>query len=75
MVDILSLGYDTNGNKIVRVKKTGHRLFSIQTNNNLPYCHKFNKVNFETANKNIVLNEIKNYVEKFGTKKQKNIML
>lgn len=34
------IGRDRNGNKVVRVKFTGMRGFSIQTNGNLPRTHR-----------------------------------
>ena len=36
----VKIGMDINGNKLAKVSSTGRRGFSIQTNGNLPYCHR-----------------------------------
>ena len=62
----LTFGLDKNGNRIVTVKVKNSRAFSIQTNNGImKHC------NSEAVSGEICLNEISNYVKKYGTKKQK----
>lgn len=56
---------DRNGNQTLRVSVNG-RGFSIQTNGNLPETHK-DGICARTAE------EVRNYVRKYGTKRQKQI--
>ena len=73
----LKFKMDTNGNKTVQVivdemmERIGKiSTFSIQTNGNLPYCHKFHV----TGNKDLEISEIKDFVEKYGTNRQRKLM-
>ena len=71
----MKISRDINGNKIVKItgddlktwRNTAPRGFSIQTLGNLPLTHK-NGVYFETEN------EIFNYINQFGTVKQKQLI-
>ena len=62
-----TIGRDTNGNKVVRVKTSGRRGFSIQTNGNLPQTHR-DGVTVETDA------EVCAYVAAHGTARQKRIL-
>lgn len=64
---------DINGNSCIRVKsKTSHASFSIQTNGNLPNCHRFSIDSFGDLKK--CLSEIFLYCRKFGTMRQRTII-
>ena len=59
---ILTSGRDVNGNKTVKVKVEGFQGFSIQTDWNLPLCH---KTSFY-ANRLDCQEEVREYVRKYG---------
>lgn len=59
---------DKNGNKTLQIKPKIRRGFSIQTNGNLPQTHE-NGVNSQT------LEEVKAYVEAWGTDKEKCLFI
>jgi hypothetical protein len=61
----LTISNDTNGNKTVKVKVEGHRAFSIQTLGNLPITHREGLNSYTKG-------EVVQYINKFGTEKQKN---
>lgn len=61
----LKFGRDANGNKTVKIKGEEGRGFSIQTNGNLPHTHRDNKGDWD---------EIKDYVRRHGTAREKRIM-
>lgn len=60
----LSLFTDKNGNRRVRVKCGNHKPFSIQTNANLPECHRGN----------LSPREVRQYVARHGTNWQRRLL-
>ena len=72
---IMGLGRDANGNKVVKVKtNTGHS-FSIQTNQNVPTAHKLSTLSDASdAELKKIENEILAYVNAYGTSKQKDLI-
>lgn len=68
----LSFIKDKNGNKKIEVATTKGS-FSIQTNGNLPAIHCLNKDELN-ANHDLALSQIQDYVNEFGTKRQKQII-
>ncbi len=69
---LVGIGRDSNGNKVAKFKTNTGKSFSIQTNNNLPSIHK--ETDLEDLDKNKVEKEVMNYVKKYGTKSQKEIL-
>jgi len=67
----LRVGFDFNGNKILSIKAAGGGGFSIQTNGNLPATH---RMDTQTLDYDIALRELTDYVNNYGTKRQKTIM-
>lgn len=61
-----SFGHDANGNRKVSIKVGCHRAFSVQTAGNLPISHREGVLNVD---------ELRDYIDEFGTKNQKEIML
>jgi hypothetical protein len=71
-----TIGRDTNGNKVVRIKRPGMRGFSIQTNGNLPMCHGLSighKIPYTKGNQQYWV-EIQDFIGKYGTSKQKEMV-
>lgn len=69
---ILRMGRDTNGNRILKVSfRDDRRGFSVQTNGNLPETHNFP---FGTFTDYIAEHELRAYITKYGTDKQKTLM-
>ena len=64
MIESLTIHRDKNGNKTLRVKVQGHRVFSIQTNGNLPCVHA-NGITQTTVD------NVKAHVNRYGTKAQR----
>lgn len=62
-----TIGRDKNGNKVVRVKISGRRGFSIQTNGNLPRTHRDGVTLATDA-------EVCAYVRRHGSERQKRIL-
>jgi len=61
---------DINGNKRIKVGK-----FSIQTLGNLPRVHAMSKEDLEDSlMQGIVLNDVREYIIKYGTKRQKELL-
>lgn len=66
---------DLNGNKIVSLKFSNGTGFSIQTNGNLPQTHKLHPGKISPTDvTEFVEPEVKEYVRKYGTSRQKSIM-
>jgi hypothetical protein len=63
MKTLFTISRDKNGNKTCKIRPLTGRAFSIQTNGNLPETHR-NGVSDATRG------EVLEYVSKFGTKKQ-----
>lgn len=65
------IGYDSNGNKILKIKVTNGRGFSIQTLGNLTATHRMatGELDLETVEK-----EVREWVELFGTSRQKHVL-
>ena len=61
----MTIGRDTNGNKTVKIKKSGYRGFSIQSNGNLPISHRTGIPNLE---------EVQAFIRKHGTFHQQQIV-
>ncbi len=62
----LSIGRDVNGNKVLRIKPTGARGFSIQTNGNMPATDRHG-IGTHTWG------ELRKYVSAFGTERERAI--
>lgn len=70
----LKLDRDTNGNKIVKITRSGFTGFSIQTLGNLPRTHRRPMKERLTDYDYLVITiEIQDYLLKYGTDKQKSI--
>ena len=67
MRPFLSIGFDRNGNRILRVKPTSGRGFSVQTLGSLPETHS-NGVGPHTSG------ELRAYVAAYGTQRQKSLL-
>ena len=68
----ITFSRDTNGNKIVRIKPQFSSGFSIQTLGNLPKTH--NMTMDWNFNREVVISEVTEYLKKFGSYRQKEIM-
>ena len=66
-----SLSRDANGNKLLKVSMKGAGGFSVQTNSNMPKTHSMKKGNLDNG---VIASELKTYVTKHGTKRQKEIL-
>ena len=62
---------DRNGNKVLKIKPVGGRMFSIQTNGNLPDNHRM-PYGWYTPDA-LQVQEILHYIQDYGTKYQKEI--
>jgi hypothetical protein len=66
---------DVNGNSVIKISTPNGKPFSIQTNVNLPNTHKLLSVGSQKLSDvelNTIKNEIVNYIQKYGTVKQKS---
>lgn len=85
--NLMFMGFkmDTNGNKTIRLKKDGGRVFSIQTNGNLPNTHRIAgsvmdlssvKQMQELSSDDLgkISKEVKAYVSEHGSSRQKSDM-
>jgi urate oxidase len=69
------LDRNINGNKIVKITRSGFTGFSLQTLGNLPHTHRRPmKERFTDYDYFVVLTEVSNYVAKHGTVKQKALI-
>lgn len=68
---IILKGKDRNGNTLAKIKGDCGRTFDVQTNGNLPEIHREFSWNGFTMSRNT--QEIKDYVNEHGTKRQKEI--
>jgi len=75
---IVGTGMDTNGNRVVKVSFPNQRAFTIQTNGTLPETHRLlrnydeEKTEFSFREIESMEDEILDYVENYGSKKQKD---
>ena len=67
MRPLLSIGFDRNGNRILRVKPITARGFSVQTLGNLPETHR-NGIGEHTPG------ELRAYVSAHGTPRQNSLL-
>lgn len=63
---------DINGNRVVKIKSHNGRMFSIQTNGNLPRLHRCDASNIETM---VNYLDVCAYIFAHGTTKQKEAIL
>ena len=66
----LTLGYDVNGNKVLKIKIPGETGFSIQTLGNLPKTH---RMQIGTIDHFIASNEAHGFIKAYGTARQKDL--
>ncbi len=66
----VKLGRDSNGNKVAKLK-TAAGSISVQTNGNLEKTHRMDKSDLD---KSTALEEIKAYVQEYGTARQKKVV-
>ena len=70
-------GYDTNGNKIVKLEFFNGKKFTLQTNGNLPKTHTLYTKNLNDLDENSLLtirDEVRNFILKYGsTQHKKNL--
>ncbi len=72
-------GYDTNGNKVVKLQIGSNRGFSIQTNGNMPKTHSLiagKKTltalkELSTSQLRVIEQECISYIKKYGTPTQR----
>lgn len=70
-----TLTRDSNGNKTITIKPANKTAFSIQTNGNLPQCHRLPaRTTFDAHFYVEYWKEIKDWISLHGTDRQKNIM-
>jgi len=69
---ITGIGFDKNGNKVIKLKTNSGKSFSIQTNGNLPSVERAS--NISDLDKSKAEKEILDYIKKYGTKNQKDIL-
>ena len=82
-ITITGITYDINGNKIIKVKLSDNGGFSIQINGNLKNTsfilkRLINIKNFHALQQkqiDVIENEIIDYIQNFGTKKQKKDLI
>lgn len=67
-MNLYRMSRDKNGNKTVKIIPPMARGFSIQTNGNLPQTHSGGYSSTYTPG------EVREYVGKYGTERQKHIM-
>lgn len=75
MVSLLSLGRDTNGNKVLRYKPDdGQRGFSIQTLGNLPQAHRMTQADMKLRPVQVsLMRELRIYIRQHGTDRQRAV--
>ena len=75
---IEKFGFDINGNTKVKISNdNGTESFSLHTMDGLPFCHSIRNCHpykWTDKQKEQMENEIRNYVRKFGTPRQKLIV-
>lgn len=69
----ITLGRDRNGNKVLRYSTPGERGFSVQTNGNLFIAHRMDPSEAPFHQLQLLWN-LRDYVWKYGTRRQKNIL-
>lgn len=77
---LCDIGYDINGNKIIKVKYVNNRAFSIQINGNLPntkyivsgIVKRNDLLSLQDSDLTKISKDVCEYIKKFGSDKQKN---
>lgn len=74
--ELVSIGRDSNGNKVAKFKSNKGKSFSIQTNNNLPILHRVSQTSDIEGKEDIkaIEKEVLAYIKKHGTTAQKTML-